>query len=341
MKTDKYFHVGTWIFRPVILFATGKNILNEEIKGALGCEEDSLYENTGFVDFEILDRLMLLILEKTDNPYIGFELGVTKNMLSGHVLDSMLRSCETVFDIIRKISQYSYVLSNFSIVKETEFNGVFLAHFFAAEEWITKFPVSSRLVRDFIIAFIYRLIKDHSNGYTLPIRICIANAHVMGNLPESREQIKLYGDFQLVYDDDCLVYDSTHNSKMITANSEVYEALESRIIHYLGAHSEIQKLAYKVKAQMLSMEDSLLDITIGQVASFNNLSVRSLQQKLAEENTSFRQIFNEIKIAAIKKSIIDPNVSIKVLAGKMGYANPESLTAFFKRKTGYSPGRPQ
>lgn len=338
MKRQIRFHQATWIFRSVIQFAKDKGIADTEIIKAIGQEEEALYQIKSLVSFELLNRLMLLLYEKTNNPFVGMEFGATKNIMSGHLIDSLLRSCDMVFDIIRKIEEYNAILSDFIYIKASEKNDEFHAQIIASEGWTRQYPVASRMVRDFILTFFYRLIKEHSNGHTFPKKILINNKAFIEKLPQIRHDIIFKEAIYFTHDYDYLLYDLNKDIPMITSNRDVREALESRIFQHSVWMNNTNSLSFKVKAQLMDIGDRILNVSIEHVAAMNHISVRRLQQLLKDEETSFREILDDVKLMIIKKLVMDHGLSIKSVASLLGYANAESLYGFFKKKTGHTPG---
>lgn len=305
---------------------------------SIGYAEQDLLEIKTFVDYELLDNLLLLISDRTRSAFIGIEFGVTKNVLSGHLLDSLIRSCDRVFDIIRKIEVYNAILSDFVYIKATERKDEFRADFMVAEDWIRQYPVSSRIVRDFILSFFYQIIKEQSNGYSSPNKILINNRPHVASIEELRRRLCFTGDIFFSHDFDFLVYNKSQDVQMISSNADVRDALESRIFQYSASIGTTKRLSCRIKAQLIEIGDNILNITIEHMASLNHISVRRLQQVLREEKTGFREITDDVKLIVIKKLLIDHGLSSKEVADQLGYANPESLYSFFKKMTGHTPG---
>lgn len=334
MKSSLEFHLATWVFKPIIQFARDQHIKESEIWDHLGITRENFFQTTGHVDFNYLNKLILFILSKTENPLFGFELGYQKNILSGHVMDPFLKSCNTVFDIIRKIEEYNEVLSNFIYIKAEEKGDDFFAHFVAIEGWLDRYPVSSRIIRDFIITFFHKFILQYSNQKAIPEHTYINNPVLHD--PEQASVISRYYTCPLHFTmkNDYMVYKQHCDVPMISSNPLVKQLLEEEL---LKLSKKSSTLSFKLQVQLMEIGDSILLITIDQIARANNMSVRRLQQLLKKENTSFRSIMEEMKLLYIKKVLLKSGISIKETADLLGYANTSSLYAFLKKKTGFTP----
>lgn len=338
MNRRTNYHLATWVFKPIIQFAREKNIGEEKIWKTIGIPEQALFTSKQQVSYDLLDRLVLLILAETNDLFYGIELGAEKNMLSGHLIDPLLRSCDKVFDIIRKIEEYNAVLSDFIYIKATETNDTFIARFLAADQWILQYPISSRIVRDFILSFFYKFILEYSNNKAIPRKILMSNPLLVKHFRLHPTKSIFNITITSSQDFDCILYDSNDEVPMLSANPLVRTLLESEIMRHSGLRDARKSMSFKVKAQLIELGDSILTIGIEQIAAMNHLSVRRLQQLLKLENTSFRAIMEEAKMNVIKKKLLDPSLSIKESADQIGYANTSSMYAFVKKKTGTTPG---
>ena len=75
------------------------------------------------------------------------------------------------------------------------------------------------------------------------------------------------------------------------------------------------------------------------IASHLNFSNRSFQRKLEGENTSYRQIANEIKKELTLTLLRSPHHTTGEIAKVLGYTDPSSFHAAFKSWTNETPTR--
>lgn len=79
--------------------------------------------------------------------------------------------------------------------------------------------------------------------------------------------------------------------------------------------------------------------TAQQVARALNLSVRSLQRKLDECDTSFRDLSEAVRGELAAGYLADPRVSISEVAVLLGFSEQSAFNRAFRRWTGETPGR--
>jgi AraC-like DNA-binding protein len=68
-----------------------------------------------------------------------------------------------------------------------------------------------------------------------------------------------------------------------------------------------------------------------------NLSLRSLQRKLAAEGTSYEDLLSDTRCALALGYIRDPHYSISEVAYLLGFSDTSSFTRAFRRWTGQTP----
>lgn len=78
--------------------------------------------------------------------------------------------------------------------------------------------------------------------------------------------------------------------------------------------------------------------TIGRLARAGGMSVRSMQRRLAEEQTSFSEELDRVRAALAMRHLRTENVSLSDLSERLGYSSQSALTRAVRRLTGSTPG---
>jgi AraC-like DNA-binding protein len=79
--------------------------------------------------------------------------------------------------------------------------------------------------------------------------------------------------------------------------------------------------------------------SVQQVARALNLSVRSLQRRLDENETTFRELAEDVRGQLAEGYLANPGVSISEVAVLLGFSEQSAFNRAFRRWTGESPGR--
>lgn len=81
------------------------------------------------------------------------------------------------------------------------------------------------------------------------------------------------------------------------------------------------------------------DPTIVSVAAKLGITERTLRRRLADENTSFRDIMVEARLAIGYELLSTARLDVSTVAYRTGYSEPSSFVRAFSQRYGYSPGR--
>ncbi|BBX65699.1 AraC family transcriptional regulator [Mycobacterium saskatchewanense] len=98
-------------------------------------------------------------------------------------------------------------------------------------------------------------------------------------------------------------------------------------------------VARRVRERLASIDGE--PHTIAVVARQLAMSERTLRRRLAEENTSFRELVEEVHRVLAEELLATGALSVEDVALRLGYAEATSFIAAFKRWTGTTPARYQ
>ena len=98
-------------------------------------------------------------------------------------------------------------------------------------------------------------------------------------------------------------------------------------------------MALRVREQLASVDGA--PHTIASVARRLAMSERTLRRRLAEEDTTFRDLADEVHRMLAEEMLATGALSVEDIAVRLGYAEATSFIAAFKRWTGTTPARHQ
>ncbi|MDI1259450.1 AraC family transcriptional regulator [Aquabacterium sp.] len=125
------------------------------------------------------------------------------------------------------------------------------------------------------------------------------------------------------------------DTRLEGANPELARHSEALLTTYLaGVHKE------NTVAQVRACLTNLLprgEPSQTQVAQQLNCSVRTLQRRLSDQQTSFTDLLDQTRQALALSHLADPACSISEVAYLLGFADTSNFTRAFRRWTGQSP----
>jgi AraC-like DNA-binding protein len=98
-------------------------------------------------------------------------------------------------------------------------------------------------------------------------------------------------------------------------------------------------VALRVREELTSIDGA--PHMIARVARRLAMSERTLRRRLAEENTTFRDLSDEVHRMLAEELLATGALSVEDVALRLGYAEATSFIAAFKRWTGTTPARHQ
>lgn len=110
-------------------------------------------------------------------------------------------------------------------------------------------------------------------------------------------------------------------------------ALRSEAEHELGVLLDAELRTRVEQVLGASGESPLPEV----VARRLGMSVRTLQRRLGEEGTSFREIRDSVRLSRARRLLTEARLSISEVAERLGFADVSAFDNAFKRWTGETP----
>ncbi len=76
---------------------------------------------------------------------------------------------------------------------------------------------------------------------------------------------------------------------------------------------------------------------LADVAAALHLSERTLKRRLAEHDSNYRQLLDEVRLDRARRLLADPRLSMERIAEQLGYSDVANFTRAYKRWTGTTP----
>jgi len=139
-------------------------------------------------------------------------------------------------------------------------------------------------------------------------------------------------------------------SKISFSQSDSTISIQSDLLH-LPAHIEIPaeiKTGSDIQAdlhsgftesirQIINTYTLTKNISIEEVASIANMSVRSLQRRLTDSGLKFNDLLNQAKYDHAKDILQNTQLPVAEIAKSLGYSDPAHFSRAFRRWSGLSP----
>jgi AraC-like DNA-binding protein len=115
-----------------------------------------------------------------------------------------------------------------------------------------------------------------------------------------------------------------------TANPELRQRLETHMSELVSAHLALRTTAGRVR-RLIETELPRSQPTADRVAAKLAISTRTLARRLSAEGTSFMQLLDEVRARLVKQYLRDDQLSLDVIAERLGFSESTAFIRAFKR----------
>ncbi len=126
------------------------------------------------------------------------------------------------------------------------------------------------------------------------------------------------------------------SANLLSANPillEMFDAQARQLLGQLGQRGRISQRVLAILARRITVAVPALDEVAVELA----MSERSLQRELRAENTTYRQLVEDLKKEIACQHLARPGASASEAAFLLGFSEPSAFTRAFRRWTGFAP----
>ena len=322
----------------LLRFARNRGIAQSDMLEALGLDVDALTakpSKSGVQPLAPIAQAYEYIAQKLNDPALGLHLGELYNMAALGIVGQLIQVSRTVGEGVEKACASFNLVSNALRLKLEHHPDRFRMVLEMDDRVLETASAAARHLITSSMVFACRELHFLVDGGHEPRSVSLAFESV---LPEEHARVfgcaVTFGAAQNAVEFDPAVL--AH--PILFADYELLVMLEKEACKRLTALQEQQStLATQIHAMIYALLDPALP-SVEQVAANLNLSARSLQRKLAEENTSYSAITEGIK-KELAVSYLKKDLSIKEVSYLMGYNEPSAFVNAFKKWFGKTPLR--
>jgi len=277
-----------------------------------------------------MQTLWGLAVEATGDPCLGLVAARHFQPAALHGLGFAWLASDTLHDALRRLIRYSRFINTAIDIRlvETE-DAIELVFRVSRDDW----PNFVFAAADLAIAAFLRMCQITAGSAVMPLCVNFQRPRP----PCMKDFRNIFGsNIRYGAPDNRLCFDKALvEAPLSMANPELARLNDQTVIDYL-ARCESASISMQVRSRIIEL---LPDGRPSQeaIADSLHLSLRSLQRKLQQENTSFTSLLNETQQQLALQYICDSQRSIGEITYLLGYSEPGSFTRAFRRWTGKSP----
>ena len=311
---------------------------------ASGADADGLIERHGLpaaveqlpevsVPLHVLRALGDEVARLLAAPFIGLQLALLVERGNFGLFEFILRSAATVRQGCRLAVRYSSLINELPEISFVEQGSEGLL-----DERIPGEPlVGGPQANEFTYAIMVRLIREVTRPDWRPRRVWFAHTRAEDPAP----LVSFFGTDQIIFgaESNGFAFDLADlDLPIVTADDAlriVLEAQAKAIVAQSPAKGDVlARIREHVRVALRDGPPSLerLALTLG-------MSERTLQRRLAEEDTTFNAVIEDVRATLSRLHLADPKLSLGEVAFLAGYSELSNFMRAFKRWTGTTPGK--
>ena len=298
-----------------------------------GIDPKLLEDNNRHLPNACMERLLALLIPASKDPCFGLHAAGFVEPASFSVLGYISMNCSTLRMIQAKIPIYEKIVGDMGVTSFETAHGVVL------QRWQCLFTDPA--------------VKRHEVENVLGSWVCYARQFLNFDHWDSvwfehsaPEDPALLADYQEIFHCEVLfdqpasgirIRESLLDEVLPQANGELLEMLLAHATKLLAGLDQSQRTADQVKnilRLMLNQQPPSSEI----IAEKLGISSRTLQRKLSEEGTQYKDVLNELRYELATYFLKNTKLTLDNIAYELGYAEARSFYRSFKQWTGETAG---
>lgn len=272
-----------------------------------------------------------IIVHQTGSQDIGLDCGLKSRFQTMGILGYVMMNSQTIAQAWTKLCNYQELVLSIVLQKMTVEGNLIRFDGTMQEEWQDEF----RYTIDYIYTSCLTLIKNCTSQNIHPVEVGF-------NFPEPpniERYHEIYNPAVIKFscDNPYIVYKKSDLDNQITAfDPSIFDHFDVLLEETANEHDRINANTRAVKNSILKRLKAEIPKT-DEVARELAMSVRSLQENLKKEGTSFRQILNSVRKEIAIKQLSRSHNNVTDVAFLTGFSDISIFSRNFKKWTGLTP----
>lgn len=333
-STTSTLWVGMTIVRNTVLYAGGNAKGMAEICADIGITMDDLEAGDMRLTLDQCCAGLSSAIRVSGDPLLGLHMGERTDLSALGLAGLLIGSSKHALDVLRGAQEFSQAFTNLQTFRLATVGDEVHLYTEVVPVWWERSPVTAAHVIETSYSSVVHQLELLTRKHIRPIRLGFRHARP-ADIGEYERIFRCRPSFG--EEANCMVFTEAdlrapligHNQPLNAMLKELYEE-QQRKHAAAGAFSE------KVKQVMLgNMQITFPPLEV--IAEVLHLTPRTLQRKLSQEGTTFRELSDAVKQELAEHLLANPELTIADIAHKLGYFEPTSFQRAFRQWTGSTP----
>jgi AraC-like DNA-binding protein len=306
-------------------------VVYDELCQLSGITEQEMNNSEVMVEWEKAALIWEPLMKLTGDPLIGLHVGMELNDKQTGMVGFLMESSKDIDDAFQSFCTYSKLVAPMAEFRYHK-GQVATVEIEQNKVWMHRYPEAARQAMDYTIAAVVRAARSLSGKKVIPLRI------------ESVYERKQVSEYQRLWECD-VIFGAEVNKiilrredvelPVLTRDTSMYQLFNS-VLSEKKAMINTGRIDVALKGVLFNQFKGQIP-TIEEAAEAMDISPRTLQRKLLEENTSFRTIANEVRRDIALQLMKNPRTKIWEVSQILGYSDMSTFRRAFKSWTKATP----
>jgi AraC-like DNA-binding protein len=320
-------HAQMSILRDIIYGSVAYGADVNRVCAALKIDPRDLNDSERLVPFKPAAEVWDVVLDETNHPLLGLHLGEKMSPAILGMIGYLMQSSQTLLEAIIQLAKFNDLHSTMMKYIIVESRDEVEIQFHPAAVWQHQYPESVRQSVELAMSGILTLFRTVSSKSVFPLKV------------ELMEPSRSVGEYERVFRNTIVFnasrYASTfRKSDLLLPVTSFDKSLFARFGEILDKKLKSlnaeEKFSDKIRKVILT-EFKGNSPSVELVAARMNMTTRSIQRRLKEEDTTYRQIAGRFKKELADIVLSDPKFSVSEVSTLLGYSDSSALRKALKR----------
>lgn len=311
-------------------FSIQYGIDSKKMLKTVGLPEDILKQAEGVISYRRFLHLLELSAEQTNDPLFGLKFGLYQGVSVFGPLLYLIRNCQTFGEALKELQQFFHLHMGAAQLTFSQKDGLAQLAYHVLDPTQPGIKQGMELA----LGVGYQLLR------TLLGKHWKATAITVEHAPQDslKNYTKLLGQTPIFNESESGIFIEAKSLKapLINADPELHHLMKKHL------HSMEELSTQELPAYVEYLLRNLLaqgQANIEKVTQCMAMSKRTLQRRLAESNTSFKEILDKTRRVMAYRYLKDSRLQMTQLADLLGYTSLSAFTRAFIRWHGYPPSK--
>lgn len=314
-------------------YAARKGADFDQLIHASGHTLKQLQQEAFTVSEQSYGAVMHRTIELTNDPFIGLHVGENLNLAAAGLIGQITRNSTSVKEALGYVCDFANLGCSALPLQLVDRGEYYELECQPNQQWLQKDFLSVRHTAEGLVGFTLREFR----ALTLDQHEALLVTFPWSAPTDTREMKRIYR---------CPLHFNSDRMSIRLAREAVEQHIlnsDFELLRVLVNHAE--KKVAKLQQQVFSeiVKSSMIKLIeadfpkIEHVAHHLNMSVRTLQRRLQQEQLGYRDLLEELRKDFALDYLNNPQLSVQEVAHLLNYADSSAFIRSFKRWTGQTP----